>query len=124
MANELETENAAIVAIYQERTRCPADRLATLMRRDELIGAAAAKSYGLTDEISEVEEARAKAASADAAARVGAPVSPRARAASARARARVLSEKFSGVRHGDSKTASGPPAEPKTPTSGIAGKGK
>jgi ATP-dependent protease ClpP protease subunit len=67
IAAEVETETTAIVGIYEGRTRCPGEKLAALMREDRIITAAEAKSYGLTDEISAVEQKRADEAHARAA---------------------------------------------------------
>jgi ATP-dependent Clp protease protease subunit len=66
IAGEVETETTAILGIYEERTKCPAEKLAALMVEDRIITAAEAKGYGLTDEISAVEQKRAdeKAAAA------------------------------------------------------------
>jgi ATP-dependent Clp protease protease subunit len=72
-AAELRVETQSILGIYEKRTKTPSANLAALMVEDRIIGAAEAKGFGLTDEISEVEEQRA-------AAKAAAPV-PRARTA-------------------------------------------
>lgn len=118
-ANEIETETRAILGIYEKRTRVPADRLAALMREDRIIGAAEAKTYGLTDEISEVEQQRLDNQQAHAA-RASAPASPRSTADLARAQARNLRERFGGA--SPARNPGGPGNHTAAPA--TAGKGK
>jgi ATP-dependent protease ClpP protease subunit len=102
IAAEVETETTAILGIYEGRTKCPSDKLAALMREDRIITAAEAKSYGLTDEISAVEqkrvdEAHARAAQAKAQER---PKTPAEILATARADYAHLQSRFPAASRG------------------------
>jgi ATP-dependent Clp protease protease subunit len=100
-AGELKTETDAILAIYEQRTKCPAHRLSALMREDRIISAAEAKSFGLTDVISEAEQRRADTHAAQAAAARSA-LSSSDVAHLARIKRRELANKFAGAGPGTS----------------------
>ena len=94
-ADEIEVETKAILGIYEKRTKRPAESLAALMREDRIISAAEAKSFGLTDEISEVEQGRVDKAAESA--RTVAALPHDVVYALAQAKARELRAKFSPV---------------------------